>query len=175
MSISGTVVRYELAAALEMLGRARSTGILSVTDGTISAQIFLVDGRILFASSQRTPPLGAFLVERGLITEDVLGIVLKLQRRKKVNQMLGTILTDLGLVSGEVIELGIEQQVKAVLQDVLSWQQGEYRFEPQKVWDGQAIAPVSGDIGQYLLQIAVQKAHPGDEAAEAVDALGDDE
>ncbi len=158
MSVSGTLFKYELPTALELLSRARSTGILTITGERGVATIAMVEGGVLFASSHGTPRLGEFLVEKGIIEAKDLEAVLKLQRRKKVTQLMGTILMDLGLVSQEAAELGIEAQITQVLLDVLSWKDGEFRFEPTDLkWD-KAIVPQCRQIGTYMLRVAMLQA-----------------
>lgn len=158
MSVSGTLFKYELPTALELLSRARSTGILTITGEKGVATIAMVEGGVLFASSHGTPRLGEFLVEKGIVEQKDLEAVLKLQRRKKVSQLLGTILMDLGLVSQEAAELGIEAQITQVLLDVLSWKDGEFRFEPTDMkWD-KAVVPQCRQIGTYMLRVAMLQA-----------------
>jgi Domain of unknown function (DUF4388) len=158
MSVSGTLFKYELPTALELLSRARSTGILTITGEKGVATIAMVEGGVLFASSHATPRLGEFLVEKGIVEQKDLEAVLKLQRRKKVSQLLGTILMDLGLVSQEAAELGIESQITQVLLDVLSWRDGEFRFEPTDMkWD-KAVVPQCRQIGTYMLRVAMLQA-----------------
>jgi len=158
MSVSGTLFKYELPTALELLSRARSTGILTITGEKGVATIAMVEGGVLFASSHGTPRLGEFLVEKGIIEAKDLEAVLKLQRRKKVSQLVGTILMDLGLVSQEAAELGIEAQITQVLLDVLSWRDGEFRFEPTDLkWD-KAVVPQARQIGTYMLRVAMLQA-----------------
>ena len=158
MSVSGTLFKYELPTALELLSRARSTGILTITGEKGVATIAMVEGGVLFASSHGTPRLGEFLVEKGIVEQKDLEAVLKLQRRKKVSQLLGTILMDLGLVSQEAAELGIESQITQVLLDVLSWRDGEFRFEPTDMkWD-KAVVPQCRQIGTYMLRVAMLQA-----------------
>lgn len=158
MSVSGTLFKYELPTALELLSRARSTGILTISGERGVATIAMVEGGVLFASSHGTPRLGEFLVEKGIVEAKDLEAVLKLQRRKKVSQLLGTILMDLGLVSQEAAELGIEAQITQVLLDVLSWRDGEFRFEPTDMkWD-QAVVPQCRQIGTYMLRVAMLQA-----------------
>ncbi len=158
MSISGTLFKYELPTALELLSRARSTGILTITGEKGVATIAMVEGGVLFASSHGALRLGEFLVEKGIVEQKDLEAVLKLQRRKKVTQLLGTILLDLGLVSQEAAELGIEAQITQVLLDVLSWKDGEFRFEPTDMkWD-KAVVPQCRQVGTYMLRVAMLQA-----------------
>jgi len=158
MSVSGTLFKYELPTALELLSRAKSTGILTISGDRGVATIALVEGGVLFASSHNTPRLGEYLVEKGIVDEKDLEAVLKHQRRKKVAQLLGTILLELGLVSKEAAELGIEAQITQVLLDVLSWKEGEFRFEPSEMqWD-KAVAPSCRQIGTYMLRVAMLQA-----------------
>jgi hypothetical protein len=158
MSVSGTLFKYELPTALELLSRARSTGILTITGEKGVATIAMVEGGVLFASSHAAPRLGEFLVDKGIVEQKDLEAVLKLQRRKKVSQLLGTILMDLGLVSREAAELGIEAQITQVLLDVLSWKDGEFRFEPTEMkWD-KAVVPQCRQVGTYMLRVAMLQA-----------------
>jgi len=158
MSVSGTLFKYELPTALELLSRAKSTGILTITGDKGVATIAMVEGGVLFATSHSTPRLGEFLVEKGIVEEKDLDAVLKHQRRKKVSQLLGTILLDLGLVSREAAELGVEAQITAVLLDVLSWKDGEFRFEPTDLKYDKVIPPPCRQIGTYMLRVAMLQA-----------------
>jgi hypothetical protein len=162
------------------LSRAKSTGILTITGDKGVATIAMAEGGVLFASSHGTPRLGEFLVEKGIVEQNDLDAVLKLQRRKKVAQLLGTILIDLGLVSTEAAELGIESQITQVLLDVLSWKEGEFRFEPTEMeWD-KVLVPPCQQIGTYMLRVAMLQAkQESDEnasagAAEDLEALAAD-
>ena len=165
MSVSGTLFKYELPTALELLSRAKSTGILTISGDRGIASVAMQEGGVLFASSHNTPRLGEFLVERGIVAERDLEAVLKHQRRKKVAQLLGTILLDLGLVSREAAELGIETQITQVLLDVLSWHEGEFRFEPSEMrWD-HVLAPACQQVGTYMLRVAMLQAKGGNTAS----------
>ena len=158
MSVSGTLFKYELPTALELLSRAKSTGILTISGEKGIATVALREGGVLFASSHNTPRLGEFLVDKGIVDANDLEAVLKHQRRKKVAQLLGTILMDLGLVSQEAAELGIETQITHVLLDVLGWEEGEFRFEPSEIaWD-QVLVPQCQQVGTYMLRVAMLQA-----------------
>jgi len=171
MSVSGTLFKYELPTALELLSRAKSTGILTISGDNGIATVALREGGVLFASSHNAPRLGEFLVEKGIVDPNDLEAVLKHQRRKKVAQLLGTILLDLGLVSQEAAEMGIETQITHVLLDVLGWQEGEFRFEPSEIaWD-QVIVPQCQQVGTYMLRVAMLQAKSsqnGDAAPENI-------
>jgi hypothetical protein len=161
MSVSGTLFKYELPTALELLSRAKSTGILTISGEKGIATVALREGGVLFASSHNTPRLGEFLVDKGIVDPNDLEAVLKHQRRKKVAQLLGTILMDLGLVSQEAAELGIETQITRVLLDVLGWEEGEFRFEPSEIgWD-QVLVPQCQQVGTYMLRVAMLQAKSG--------------
>ena len=84
MSVSGTLFKYELPTALELLSRAKSTGILTISGEKGIATVALREGGVLFASSHNTPRLGEFLVDKGIVDANDLEAVLKHQRRKKV-------------------------------------------------------------------------------------------
>ncbi|MHC4547828.1 MAG: DUF4388 domain-containing protein [Planctomycetota bacterium] len=161
MSVSGTLFKYELPTALELLSRAKSSGILTISGDKGIATVAMHEGGVLFASSHNTPRLGEFLVEKGIVDPHDLDAVLKHQRRKKVAQLLGTILLDLGLVSKEAAELGIETQITHVLLDVLGWQEGEFRFEPSEMNWEHVLVPQCQQVGTYMLRVAMLQAKAG--------------
>lgn len=168
--MSGTVIRYELPNALELLSRASSTGILTISRDTDIATISLVDGGVFFASSHTTPRIGDILVESGVVEQKDLEDVLRVQRRMKGARLLASMLLDMGLVSREAAELALESQITQVLQNVFSWTEGEFRFEPSDWKWGRAVAPPTREVGKYVLRVAMVQAQPNSGELEVINA-----
>ena len=151
----------DVTTALETLGRARSTGVLTIVSAEGSATIGLREGGVLFATSPNTPRLGDVLRNEGLVDEEALESAIRVQRRQKEAGFLGQLLTDFNLVSREAARQVIERQILRVFSEVMSWREAEYRFEPvERSWDG-VVVPSCCDVGQYLIRVALLKNKAG--------------
>ena len=157
MSTAATLVRVELALALRLMGHAKASGYVTLKGESGEAHLTLVKGAVLHATSTGTPKLGEALVGRGVITPDVLENALRLQKRKKVKQPLGTILLELGVVSKSVAESEVETQIMRVLVDALSWHGCTLRFEPKKVSADGIVFPDSCQLESLLARLALAR------------------
>jgi len=159
MNSAATQVTVDLATLLRLMSLAQASGVVTLSGEAGEAQLVLVGGAVLHATSSATPKLGEALVARGVITTDVLEAALRHQRRKKVKQPLGTILLELGVVSRAVAESEIEMQVTRVLMDAFSWQGCTLRYEPALVDAKNVLFPDSCQLETLLARIA--RAHHG--------------
>ncbi len=125
-----TLMGRALPATLKMLSAAGTSCVLSVTSEENVATIALTKGKIAWATSNSTKRIGDVLVEKGFVNREVLGVVLSIQKRKRMRQPVCTILCELGLISPELAEAEIEAQTTEVLVDVLGWGRGTLRVEP---------------------------------------------
>ena len=117
MNPTDSVVQLPWRLALQLLARAKASGLVSICSGQRRASMVLIEGRVLHATSSTTTRLGESLVDRGVVTAQVLDRVLQMQRRKKKKQPLGTILMELGLVSKAVAEAEIETEFYSNLRE----------------------------------------------------------
>jgi hypothetical protein len=152
--MTGTQATVDLELLLTLMGRAKTSGVVTLTGAAGEAHLVLVGGAVLHATSTATPRLGESLVTRGVITPGVLENALRHQRRKKVKQPLGTILLELGVVSKAVAESEIEMQILRVLMDALSWHEAALRFEPAQVHADHLLFPESCQLEALLPRLA---------------------
>jgi len=153
-------LRTELAASLKTLGRTQSSGTLTLSrpDGR-TATIAFVAGSILHASSDSTPRLGDSLVDAGYVSAADLESVLRLQRRKKQRQPLGTILHELGILPREIAQSEIDAQIARVVLDVFTWPRAEFRFEEVEWLDGaEYLPPARSEVDAVLARVAAAEA-----------------
>jgi len=153
MGYTGSLGGVDMAAALQVLGPAKRSGIMSVTSEQGAAIVVLQDGAVIFASSDRSRPFGAALVEKGLLSEADLEVVLKIQRTSERRQLLGELVAGLALVPREVVAAELEEHVTSVLADVMGWPSPELHFDEA---DGEAmdvVPPFGGEIGNLLLRV----------------------
>ncbi len=154
MNSAAAQVTVDIALVLRLMGRAKASGIVTLSGSLGEAHIVLVEGAVLHATSTATQKLGESLVARGVVTKDVLEDALRHQRRKKVKQPLGTILLELGVVSKAVAESEIEMQIIRVLVDALAWPGSTLRFEPVQVSVGHMLFPDSCQLETLLARLA---------------------
>lgn len=153
MSYSGSLGGIDAASALQVLGPARRSGLMTITSGDKSAFIVLDAGRVLFASCSLVPPLGSRLVAKGLVPEHVLNDLLSMQRRKKTRRLLGKLLVDLGLVPPHVARAEIEDHLVTVLREILSWgDEGTVHFDEADGETDAIVPPDEGDVDRLLLR-----------------------
>lgn len=151
MTISASLDVHRLPEILQFLGMAGSTGFLTVTAEGRAAGIAFRNGRILYARTTDSSPLGQRLVEVEILSPMHLEAVLIMQRMKKVKQSLGTILLELGLASRDELEGQIAQHTREIVGTVMSWDKGSYRFEPLEAHDSEMLLQEGIEVDTFLL------------------------
>jgi len=127
MSIfSGDLAGLGMGPMLQMLERARSTGILTVTSGEKKATFSLREGEILWASSNFSPKLGEALVLSGVLTENSLAIASRDQAMHGASASLGTVIVALGLATRDEVAHELEMQIVCTLREAMRWTDGDY-------------------------------------------------
>jgi hypothetical protein len=155
VSVSGVIERDELSTALGLLGRGRSTGVFTAATAYANASIGFRDGEVLWANSTVTPKLGDLLVERGLVRRDRLDAALWVQKRDRDWRALGRVLVDVKLLPQQVVEMAIEAQIVRVLDEILRWDRGTFRFDARPPESGDLIPPPCRDLGQLEVKVAM--------------------
>lgn len=158
MAISGSLGSVGLPGAMRMLGKSGTSGVLTVCEGEKMARVLLHDGKVVYATSNVSHPLGSNLIAKGLLSRENLERVLVHQRRKKVKQPIGTILHELGLVGRAVAESEVEEQILRVLQVVVAWRESTIDFRPVKGVPKGILLPPCGDIEKLLLRVELLNA-----------------
>lgn len=125
----GDLSDQALSAILRILSRTETSGVLSLAGPGGLASFILIDGRVLYATSSTVPDLGASLVAKGYIGQEILENVRAIKQRKRKLEPLGTVLMDLGLVERDVLEQEIEDQVLKVLRDAMAWDSGKVNLD----------------------------------------------
>jgi hypothetical protein len=156
MGYRGSLGEIDLPTALQVFGRARRSGMLSVEGEGCSALIVLDDGRVLFASSDRVARIGERFVDQGLVTEEQLAQVLHMQRRKRTRRLIGCLLTDLGFVTPEQAASTVEDHIVAVLADTIAWPRAHVHFDECEGSEDVPIPPGRGDVDTLLMRAMVQ-------------------
>lgn len=136
MGFIGRLADMPLTDLVQMLSMSKRTGRLTFTEGTARAALIFRQGDLVAASHE--PPrcrLGDALRERGLISEETLRWALQVQRRIMPPPPLGTVLIDLGAISVEALRRVVQAQMEGVLTELVSWENGTFKFEPTPLAD----------------------------------------
>jgi Domain of unknown function (DUF4388) len=140
MSLVGKLEDLKLPEILQLLSLSQKTGKLTLTRPDASGLIVLQAGRVVYATSNRPrPPLGALLMNRGLLDEATLNRALARQHRSREEEGIGGVLVRLGALAQSSLDRVVQEETASVIAELLSWQTGYFRFDKLEL-------PASGRI-----------------------------
>jgi hypothetical protein len=124
--LEGNLQVFEPICVLQLLNLATVTGELRVEAKSNSASIYFERGNVTFAGITNRPVrLGEFLLKDKLISKKLLNSILK---KKDKGKKLGTLLTEAGIITETELRRAVEEQIKEVIYEVVSWQDGRFVF-----------------------------------------------
>ena len=132
MSLEGHLSDLSLPDILQIVHLSKKSGILNLESQAGKGRIVFHDGQILYASMQGKERLGERLIREGMLKEGDLESVLRIQKDRKVYEPLGAILTENKFIEKDALEIFIHSQIKEVIYEMLSWEEGAFRFEPEQ-------------------------------------------
>jgi hypothetical protein len=144
--MQGKIGDFSIPDIFQLVSSQGKSGSLAIS-GNNRVTIFLFsEGRIVDVQPDRRESkslLGTMLRDAGFLTDSDLRRLLSSQGAS--GKKLGEILVERGKVSKEVLARYLVLQVKECLFDVLTFREGEYRFEGFAVrpapWGGEPIRP----------------------------------
>ncbi len=131
MAIEGPLEELSIQDVLQLLDLARKTGVLTVRSDRLNDEsiVHFHNGAVLFAVRRRSSrQLGQLLLRAGKLTDRELERALELQRQDP-SRRLADVLVEMGSVSVDDIHQQIRFQIEETIFDVMSWEQGYFRFE----------------------------------------------
>ena len=147
MALEGNLSDFSLADMFRLLETGSKTGALHVSAGETDGVVCFKDGLVYYAHAGVTgEPAGKRLVKAGAISDKQLRQaqgLMKIQKRDKAKRRLGQILVDEGYVEASVLEGFVLDAVADALFDLLRWEEGDLRFEPDEELP-------DADIGIYV-------------------------
>lgn len=130
MAIKGSLTEASLSDVIQLLAYSGKSGCLSVTDARNFGNIFIRDGKIIYATIiNREQRLGDILVMKKLIDEETMVRALEIQKSEKKKRRFGEILVDIGAISKEMLEKELKAQIEQVIFTLLTWETGYFNFE----------------------------------------------
>ncbi len=128
MAIKGSLSEATLSDVIQLLSFSLKSGCLSVTDGKNFGNIFIQDGRIIYATLlNRKMRLGDILINKHIIDQAALDRALDQQKRER--KRLGEILIQTGDVSVDVINAQLRELINETIFTMLTWDTGYFNFE----------------------------------------------
>jgi len=130
IKLQGDLSRISVAQIFHALSISKATGIFQWSSGTIEKKVYIRQGRIVFAASNRiSERLGEVLFRQGRIrAADFIQASKQITEKKR----LGQILIEMGALSKEEIKAGVIAQVREIIDSLFNESQGEYIFLEQE-------------------------------------------
>lgn len=126
--LAGNLRTVPLSDLLQLISGSGKTGMLSITREDQTREIYFMKGNIIQASSSGSEEilLGSIILNRKKIQKPDLERALSLQKitRKK----LGTILSEMGLISGEELLEVLRFQIEEIVYRLFGWNSGDFIF-----------------------------------------------
>jgi len=134
VALEGKIIDFGVADILQLISQQQKTGVLLVERGTESIEVLFWNGMIVSAhpvAKVDNDLLGERLLKSGFITDDQLQRALVTQRKN--HQHLGEILVDMTILSKEMLDRIIHNQIYDTFSDLFQWKDGSYVFQPTSV------------------------------------------
>lgn len=107
------------------LTETRYTGALHLVNEKVQKVVYFVDGEVGFASSNRvSETLGRYMLDAGLISQDVYAEALSEMQAKK--RKFGEVLVELGGVDNPTLERALVDHVTQKVASLFAWSTGRY-------------------------------------------------
>lgn len=129
MDFCGDLSALEPSVVFQLMSMSCLTGEIKFITTDNVASLYFRDGDLIYATvDTRRKKLGRFLVEKGLLTEEQLNKVLKEYWSREGYERIGHILISKAYIDYESLASAIQEQMKEVVYEVLSWKKGQFIF-----------------------------------------------
>jgi len=147
MAIKGSLAEASLPDVIQLLTYSGKSGCLSVTDGRNFGNIFIKDGRIIYATIlNRKQRLGDILVMKKVIENETLARALEIQKSSK-KKRLGEILVEIDAIDEKILAQELKEQIEQTIFTMLTWETGYFNFE----------ADLLPSSEEYTVQLSAQE------------------
>lgn len=151
---TGTLSTFHAAQLLRLLQASRSTGCLELVQSGERVELFVDDGRTLFARTNGSMPrVGDVLVRRGEVRPEAIEFVLAIQRDQP-GVRLGRMLVEGGTLTESQITEALLVVQRHVLLRALLWREGTFHFRPDERIEGEDVR-LELDMDELLTDVLV--------------------
>jgi len=155
-ALIGKVADFGILEVIQFVAQTHKTGRLTVEQGELSAGILLHEGTILRAWRNEGRPIGAYLIDRGVLDEVGLRAALEAQRADPMRPPLGHVLLACGWVTAHQLQATLALQVQEVLHVVMSWKLAIFSFDIEPLTPDDSFAlttSINLQTQQILLEV----------------------
>lgn len=125
----GSLEAFALPDVFRLLAHNKQTGGLKVERESGDGVIYFRDGEVYFAFSSLTREfLGQRLVNAKLITQGQLLRILD-EQKKSGKKRLGDLLVEKGILSKDLLDTFIKEQIQDAIFNLLQWDMGTFTFD----------------------------------------------
>jgi hypothetical protein len=129
MDFGGDLSILDPSVAFQIMSFSLLTGEIKFVTHDNVASFYFRQGELIYATMDtRKKKLGKFLVEKGCLTEEQLGKVLRDYWSKEGRGRIGHVLIERGYLDYNSLVEAIQEQMKEVVYEVLSWRKGQFIF-----------------------------------------------
>jgi len=128
-SYSGNLAENPLPELLFTIGQYKVPGAITFQFHTLTKQIFVRDGNIIFAASNAAEDhLGEFLFRCSKITRSQLDQSIQMVRKNK-GKRLGELLVHMKALPPNELKWAVRSHLQAIIWSLFNWFEGEMKFE----------------------------------------------
>ena len=129
MDFGGDLKILEPATIFQIFNMSMLTGVLEYASADKVASFYFEEGELVYTSmNNEKKKLGQFLIEKGWISEDQLEAALKEFKQNNGRERIGQILINRGFLDRNALVHAIQEQMKEVVYEVLTWREGSFEF-----------------------------------------------
>ena len=130
--LSGSLSHFNAGHLLRLLQAARVTGCLKFERAREKINLYVEDGRTLFATSTGgTLRVGDVLVRRGEVRPEAIEFVLAIQQDRP-GLRIGHMLVESGALTEDQIREAVLAVQRHIVLGLLLWQEGKFAFRPDE-------------------------------------------
>jgi CheY-like chemotaxis protein len=125
--LQGSLQNVEFAEILVRLFLSKLTGTLAIQTGSIRREIYVIEGRPVFARANTlAESLGTLLIRKGLADLQQINEILK---NRSGNRTMGQQLIEAGIISTEDLMATLSEQVRERIMTCFGIGEGKYSFD----------------------------------------------
>ncbi|MEO0127760.1 MAG: DUF4388 domain-containing protein [candidate division WOR-3 bacterium] len=130
MPIEGDLKSINFASILQLIAQEKLTGVLKIKKKNEVVDIGFIEGQItgaFFEKGEKTERLENYLVRSGFIKKNLYEMIKEIHEETK--RPIMNIIIDDKYLTIEEIERIIRFKIQEVIDEVFTWQEGEFKFE----------------------------------------------
>lgn len=155
MPIEGDLKSINFASILQLVSQEHLTGVLKIRRKNELVDIGFIEGFItgaFFEKGEKTERLENYLVRSGIIKKNLFEMIREIHEETK--RPIMNIIIDDKYLTVEEIERIIKFKIQEVIDEVFTWQEGEFKFEQGAVIYPKSIIKIRLNTENIVLESA---------------------